>query len=216
MKINDKILYLRMRLKTTLLLLFLFVIELQLQARSGIYLDLRKEFGKNKTFITEVELPALIALSYFPELKNASIKFEYKNIATTMAAQPEFSSVLSANRKYVIYINSEADKVGSISFSSLNLEQKVGIIAHELAHLLDYENRTNISILTCGVLYKLNNPYKRRMERETDEMVISKGLGSELYSFSNFVINESTASLEYKKFKLKNYLSPEEIKSRLK
>jgi hypothetical protein len=54
------------------------------------------------------------------------------------------------------------------------------------------------------------------LEKATDETVINRGLGEELYAFTNYVINQSKASAEYIAFKKKNYLLPEEIKQRMK
>ena len=42
-------------------------------------------------------------------------------------------------------------------------------------------------------------------------LVIQKGLAHQLYAFSNYVLNKSSASEKYKDFKRKNYLLPEEI-----
>ena len=47
------------------------------------YDEMKQELGLNKTFLRETELPAIIALSFYPELKHTQIKFEFKKIATT-------------------------------------------------------------------------------------------------------------------------------------
>lgn len=43
-------------------------------------IELREKYGKNKKYPPQFELACLAALSYFPELKNISIEFKYKNI----------------------------------------------------------------------------------------------------------------------------------------
>lgn len=180
------------------------------------YSEMLATYGKNKTIIKEVEVPTIIALSVYPELKNVSIRFEYKSIATTMSTLPDIKSVFDSKRAYVIYINSDASKKGGVSYKELNLKQQVGIIAHELAHVLYLEKKSNLSILSSGLMYLCSSNYHMNLEKETDITVINRGLGEELYAFSNFVINQSNASANYIAFKKKNYLLPEEIKQRMK
>jgi hypothetical protein len=200
------------------LLLVLFCMLLVKSSHSGIisFLEMKQMAGANKTYVQETEYPAVIALSFFPELINTEISFQYKQIATTMAARPVPSSLFKHTRSYVIYINSDVSKKGGVSFLELNLKQRVGIIAHELAHILDFEKRNNLSVISCGLLYKCLNTYHRNLERATDEVVIAKGLGNELYAFTDYVLNQSKASEQYIQFKKKNYLLPEEIKQKMK
>ena len=40
--------------------------------------SLYQSYGSNKKFVKEFELQSLIALSYYPELKNVPITFEYQ------------------------------------------------------------------------------------------------------------------------------------------
>ncbi len=202
---------------TSLIGLFLILLtEFSLKASTMSYDEMKQEFGLNKTFLRETELPAIIALSFYPELKHTQIKFEFKKIATTMAARPELISIVKNQRSYVIYVNSDVCATGAVSYTELNLKQQIGIIAHELAHIVDFERRNNFSVLSCGIMYKCLNTYHKNLERATDELVINKGLGNELYAFTYYVINQSSASESYINFKKKNYLLPEEIKQKMK
>ncbi len=199
------------------LLYFILIITLQLFLTNQAYsfsknqIDLREEFGQHKSFVEKVELPALIALSFFPELKNTSISFEYRKIKTTMSTRPHMGQFLLRNRKYIIYINSNAKDIGGVSFDELGLQEQIGIIAHELSHIVDYQNRKSFSMIKCGFYYSFFKHYHRSLERSTDMLVIQKGLAHQLYAFSNYVLNKSSASEKYKDFKRKNYLLPEEI-----
>ncbi len=197
-------------------LIFSFICSTSVFANTLSFEQMKKVYGHKKTIIREIEAPAIIALSFYPELKNTSIRFEYKKIATTMSTLPDVNSMFKKNRSYIIYINSDVKSTGGVALSELNIKQQVGIIAHELAHVLDFENRSNLSIVQCGIFYKCSENYHQKLERATDEMVINKGLGNELYDFTNYVINFSNASREYIQFKKKNYLLPEEIKQRMK
>ncbi len=209
-------LVMRKQLKPYFLYLF-FTITLQVFLTNQLFafeknqIDLREEYGQNKNFIDKVELPALIALSFFPELKNTPITFEYRKIKTTMSTRPHMGQFLISNRTYVIYINSQAKELGGVSFDELGLQEQIGIIAHELSHIVDYQKRKTFSMLKCGLYYSIFEHYHRTLERNTDLLVIQKGLAHQLYAFSNYVLNKSSASPHYKEFKRKNYLSPEEI-----
>jgi len=203
------------KIRIGLIILLVFSLT-NVMANTMSYEQMKNKFGRNKKIIPEIEVPTIIALSFYPELKDVSIRFEYKKISTSMCARPEIRSMLNNKKTYVIYINSDVKKVGAVSLSELNLKQRVGIIAHELAHLVDFEKRNTLSIIQCGILYKCSSNYHKNIERSTDEMVINKGLGNELYDFSNYVINNSNASEKYIQFKKKNYLLPEEIKQRMK
>ncbi len=216
LNVNSKMLYLyvfRFFVNSVMCILLLSNIAV---ANPLTFEEMKSAFGNNKVILPELEVPAIIALSFYPELKNTSIRFEYKKISTTMCTRPELRSAFSGKRTYVIYINSDVTKIGGVSFEELNLVQRVGIISHELAHILDYQNKDNFSVVKCGILYSCSPDYHTKLERATDEMVINKGLGKELYEFSNYVINNSKASEQYKAFKRKNYLLPEEIKQRMK
>lgn len=206
--------------RTKYYLYFLFLITLQVFETNAavskeLNVDLRDEYGRNKYFVDKVELPALIALSFFPELKHTKITFEYKSIKTTMATRPHIGKFLMRDRSYIIYINTEAKQKGAVSFDELGLHEQIGIIAHELSHIVDYENRRTLSLIQCGIFYSMFKHYHRKLERETDLLVVKKGLAKQLYSFSNYVLNHSAASDKYKEFKRKNYLLPEEIRDYL-
>src|SRR6056297_1764443 len=62
--------------------------------------SLMEKYGKNKIIADEFVEPALIALSYYPELKDVHIEFKYSREATTMAARPDPLSLIS-ERKYL-------------------------------------------------------------------------------------------------------------------
>ena len=51
--------------------------------------NLKKEFGINKTIPGEIELECLTALSYYPELKNIEIIFQFGSPVSTMVSRPK-------------------------------------------------------------------------------------------------------------------------------
>lgn len=203
--------------RINILLYLLFTITFQLfltkstYSYSGNLVELKSTFGHNKKFTKATELPALIALSFYPELKNTIITFEEKEIKTTMAARPHFGQLLIRDRSYIIYINNNPEKSGSVSFYDLGLNEQIGIIAHELSHIANYQTRKTLSMMKCGLYYSLFHHYHRALEISTDTDVIKRGLGMHLYAFSNYILNKSNATEEYKLFKSKNYLLPSQI-----
>ena len=167
-------------------------------------------YGEHKEFIPEFELQCLLALSYYPELKDSYISFRYKSIGTTGKTSATTSSFLvNKNRHYIIYINSKAK--GRIPLlKDVPFNGQVGLIGHELAHVADFCNRKCLSMAAWAYSYAFKNK-KADCEKATDQLTIQHGLGWQLYDWMNFVLNQAVTTEKYKSFKKKNYLLPEEI-----
>lgn len=177
--------------------------------------SLKQLYGENKSFIADYEKQSLIALSYFFELRTIRIKFVYANINTTMACRPTSSSVLFGKRQYQVFINNNPNFVG-ILLQDVPYNAQIGIIGHELAHVLDYEERTAKGVAQRGVNYLTRNA-KRTYERSIDKLTIRKGLGWQLYDWADFSMYKSTkATDDYKAFKRAIYMSPDEIEEEIR
>jgi len=174
---------------------------------------LRSQFNYNKFFYEKYELQTLIALSYFPELKNTTISFKRRELRTTMAARPKGIEVFrkKCKRGYIIYINDFPS--AKISPDSISFNAQIGVIGHELAHLVDYEQTSSLKMLIVGFSY-LNKKFRTKFERATDLRTINHGLLWQCYDFALYVHNSSIAPAEYINYKKKFYMSPEEIKKR--
>ncbi len=176
--------------------------------------SLKAIYGNNKLFIEEYIEPTLIALSYFPELKDTHIEFCLSDgIKTTMAARPKVGS-LFWRTKYLIQIadESEGSKEVQIPLSTVPFNAKIGIIGHELAHIADYQNKNLWGV--TGTLFRYGSrAHKPLFEREIDRATIERGLGWQLYDWAQFSLyDNTTADEEYREFKRKTYMQPEEIK----
>jgi hypothetical protein len=158
------------------------------------------------------EMSVLIALSFFPELSGRKIIFKGKEIKTTLNARPTISSLLfskKSNRTYVIRINTnKSDSI--ISLSDIPFNAKIGLFAHEFSHFSDYQSRSLFGIIARGISYS-SKKTKATFEKEIDLNTINRGLGWQLFDWSNYVQNESNATFKYKEFKMNIYLSPEDI-----
>lgn len=179
--------------------------------------NLKKAFGRNKIFLPDIEVPALIALSYFPELKNTRIEFTRCKIRTTMEVHPDVKSLWGARSqiKYIIFVNDQIQNGQGILIDDVPFNAQIGLIAHELAHIVDYQKLNLIQLFEVAVNYHQSG-FRRKLERHTDLEVIRRGLGWQLYEWARYAMFESSAGQAYKEFKKRYYLRPKEIMRILK
>lgn len=176
--------------------------------------SLREAVGQHKTFLPEYELASLVALMHYPELKETKITFVNKPLSSTMAARPKGLNVFrrKGKRMYVVIINNTEDvkvPVDSVSFNA-----KVGVIGHELAHILDYENKCSLKVAANGVGY-VSKKFRVKFERATDQRTIDHGLGWQCFDWSYYVYHYKNIPADYLEYKKKTYMSYEEIESQL-
>lgn len=169
-------------------------------------------YGNNKTFDSTMLLPALLAIQYYPELKNTHIEFKYKNIPTLMAARPKLWSVFNTkkNRTYVLIISTNPENHSNKLFQNMSLSSKTGILGHEFAHFIDYEQKSNFELLIFGIKYIFS---KKKIERETDKVAIERGLGIEMLDYTLHIKKSKLTSKKYRARKKKFYLSETEIRN---
>ena len=171
---------------------------------------LRLKFGNNKTIPSKYELQSLIALSHYPELKDIQIEFKYQKMKTTMQARPNLESIFkkAEKRTYSIFINNSDDC--EVCLDDIPFNGQVGILGHELAHILDYVNKSSGGIIRTGMEYLVNKK-KEAYEKEIDAITVEKGLGWQLHACYHFIQCRKDVSDDYKSFKRKYYLEPTEI-----
>lgn len=174
--------------------------------------ELKNRYGQNKKLPGDFELPCLIALSHYPELADVNIEFVYKKIATTMAARPRLNMLFRKrkNREYRIFINTDSARVKGVLLHQVPFNAQVGIIGHELAHIMDYESKSVGRLVKTGIRY-LSKGFRSRMEKETDMAAIKRGFGWQLYSFTDFLFTCKDVPEAYLKYKQKVYYSPEDF-----
>lgn len=169
------------------------------------------KIGKLKvdtTFQTAYLNDFMVPFSEFSDLQNCHIKIKNKKLKTTMAARPNFLSLLlgKKNRRYVIVINSDKNFSG-VKLENVPSKARIGLFAHELMHIRDYESRRITGIIERGYQY-LSFQGKTKVEHYTDGLTIAAGFGQNLYHWATFVLNDSDACEEYKAFKSEVYMKP--------
>lgn len=173
-------------------------------------------YGKNKIIPEKYKLQILVALSYFPELKDTHIKFKEAKISTTLNARPAISSLLfdkRSKRKYIVRINNTS-KESAVTIDEVPFNASIGLLGHEFSHFADYMDRGIMGMLRRAYAYTKTG-LKARFEKEIDMHTIKRGLGWQLYDWAYYVLHHSEASEKYKAFKARTYLQPAEIRKHL-
>jgi len=182
----------------------------------GAKLDsLKKQLDSNKRLIPKYELATLTALQHYPELRLTKIVLETKNLKTTMVARPRGLNVLKrkGKRKYVIYIN-DTEQV-KVPVDSASFNAQVGVIGHELAHIVDYETKSSLSILGNSIGYVSHN-FRRKFETATDQRTIDHGLGWQAFDWSFFVYHYKNVPQDYLDYKKSIYMGYDSIEKQIK
>ncbi|RAJ12951.1 hypothetical protein [Olleya aquimaris] len=157
-----------------------------------------------------------IALSYYPELKDTSINFEFKKSIkkSTMQAQPVFSTLLNSknNRRYNIFISKTVNISGELFYTKdMPKDVIIGWIGHELGHIMDYKNRGGLNLIWFGLKYLLSSHSIIKAERAADTYAIRAGMEDYILKTKDFILNQSNIDKKYLSRINKYYLSPEEI-----
>lgn len=162
-----------------------------------------------------------IALQHFPELEGIPIEFKFKkNIKkSVMQAQPTWSSLLKPKNKrsYKILI-SEKFKISGKEFNTVDVPKDVliGWIGHELGHVMDYQQRSNLNLIEFGIRYVLLKEFVKKAERTADSYAVSLGMSEYILKTKRFILNHSEIDEVYKDRIKQYYLSPDEIMEMVK
>lgn len=149
------------------------------------------------------------------DILDVKIKVKGKHIGTTMAMRPSFFSFFKKpeKRTYILCINNRDDFHG-VLFRDVPHEARVGLLAHELMHVRDYQSRGLGGLVERGWQY-LSERGKHKFEHEIDQMVIDSGFGFFLYYWSAYVLEESEVDEKYREFKRRVYMKPKTILTEL-
>ena len=160
-----------------------------IQYATPAFEDTLTRYGRYKKIPQQHKQPILKALSHFPELKEVRIIFRLRKQNTTFTTRPKFTSYLKkkGHRSYHINISNETrDTLIPLLFENLPQDAQVGVIGHELSHVVDFNSRN-----FCGSMQRvfghLSNKYLDRMEFDTDRLCIEHGMGDYLLAYSRHI-----------------------------
>ena len=178
---------------------------------------LLQEFGNRKTLIEGYELQCLLALRYFPELKDTRIHFIYRETLIPLASRPDLWTLFGdkTDREYrVIVSNKTRESMEPVLLKNLPFDAQVAILAHELGHTYHYRQYNLWQMLKFGMRYALDGDFRKAHERSTDALVVYRRLGWQLFEYAEYVRTAPKAKAHYeeaKDFLDSHYLQPSEI-----
>ncbi|WP_209331977.1 hypothetical protein [Lunatimonas salinarum] len=178
-------------------------------------------FAVNKEIPDEIRNITLEALSHFPELLGVKIDFQFKsNInGSVMQAQPKVFSVIfndKDTRSYRVKISRNlVFEDGFLPIEELPKDVLLGWIGHELGHIMDYLDRSSADLLHFGAKYFCSPKFVTQAEINADTYALAAGLGTQLITHKEYVLNHEMLSEEYKEKIRKLYLSPSQIMTML-
>ena len=177
------------------------------------------DFAAHKKYPERIEKQVLTALSYYPELRDTKIIFRLKKRNTPLTSRPRFFDVFRGKKKraYVITISTKTKKTFEpILFHNLPYNAQIGVLAHELGHIVTYKEKTSFQIM--GIAFKLlNTKFVDEFEYETDRIAIQHGMGYQLFGWSVFV-RKALKIEEWNGISNKGnerYMNPETIKQHM-
>ncbi|MBX9850682.1 MAG: hypothetical protein K2X86_02880 [Cytophagaceae bacterium] len=191
---------------------------------SSYFARLQEEYGRKKKLPENFEKQTLLALSYFPELKDVKINFRVRRKTSPLMVRPTVGSTIfrsAKKRTYIIFISCHSPKVDSILMKNLTLDAQVGVVGHELSHVSFFITQGRFGMFKVAI-GNLSWKYLDKIEFETDRSTIQHGLGWQLLTWSEFVrvklkMEKWRGADEYIKGKSKRpkarYMNPETIKA---
>lgn len=167
----------------------------------------------NKKLLVGYESEVLEVLKHYPELRETRIRFKYKRLKDAfMQSQPTVWSLLfkrKSRRLYIIYANVLPSY--DLSLEDIPREVLKGIVAHELAHIVYYNQTSALRLITDFIRYPINCPFKKSFERSTDVIAIEHGMGEYLKKAWQYIGFDAPLDEVFKAKKRFYYLSPIEI-----
>jgi hypothetical protein len=175
---------------------------------------LRKKFRYVKVKNKELEKYVYCALSFYPELKNKRITFKHMNFGLfshpvlMAAARFKILSVITGKRHYVVFLNKKYSKNLLKEFS---FHSTVYLFAHELSHIVDYEQKNRKALVKFGARYVLAN-HRRLSEFETDARVVHRGLGKHMARYLDELRCSRKVPKRFKRYRHSIYMRKDDLK----
>jgi hypothetical protein len=178
--------------------------------------------GPNKGLPEGYEEAALLALSAYPELRTVKVNMVLTQSGAPMESNFRFWSLFGsrAERIYEIRLNDADHSIfDGILLRDLPFDAQVGILAHELGHVVYYHQLSTLQIAKWGLMYLTSLGFRATHEKSTDLMPVYHGLGSQIYQYAWFVRHADVNREMYQKwggFLDRFYLTDKEIMEEIK
>ncbi len=179
--------------------------------------SLKSLIGDNKGLPEGFEAAAAIAYSAFPQLKDVRIDMILTPEGAPMESTIDIWSLFGPkkNRRYQILLNDAGHSYFEpILLRALPFDAQVGILAHELGHIVYYHELDILEFGRWGLNYLRDEDFRVTHERTTDLMPVYHGLGSQIYQYAYFVRRDPSCRAFYeegKDFMDKYYLTDTEL-----
>lgn len=180
---------------------------------------------QTKLYFLIYETQILIALSYFPELKNTTIEFRLKKAKTPLSSRPNLIGIFQSakKRKYIITISKATNSIlEPILFKNLNFNAQIGVLGHELSHVSDYMTKNFSEMSNLLFIQIFSKKQVDKFESRTDRICIDHDLGYQLLDWSKSVREKlkidywrGANNIQFKP-KKERYLNPETILETIK
>lgn len=129
--------------------------------------------------------------------------------SSTMEARPviDLSEVFSNTRQYRLNVAKKVLDSGDLNVGDLPVQVLRGWFAHELGHIIDYENHSNAGMIAYGIRYSLSDEYKRQREHEADSIAIRHGFREDIIATKKYLMESDFISPDYQAQLEKYYMS---------
>ena len=128
---------------------------------------------------------------------------------------------MQKKRDYEITISDSTEQMLTpILFQNLPFNAQIGVIGHELGHVIEFSSMVTIRIMEHAA-NSISSKYVDHFEFETDSICIAHGLGYQLLSWSTYVRhvmhkdNWDGADNVHKPMMRERYMNPSTIQKRI-
>lgn len=129
--------------------------------------------------------------------------------SSTMEARPviDLSEVFSNTRQYKLNVAEKVLDSDDLNVGDLPVQVLRGWFAHELGHIIDYENHSNVGMIAYGIRYSLSDEYRRQREHEADSIAIRHGFREDIIVTKKYLMESDFISPAYQAQLEKYYMS---------
>ncbi len=132
---------------------------------------------------------------------------------TTMQAKPiiGFFDLFGKRKRYKVNLARHVSDSEDIAVRKLPEDVLTGWFAHELGHLVDYEQHSNLGMVRYGIRYLTSHRFKRQAEHTADLIAVQHGFRDEIIATKRFILENDLLGDDYKSRIRRYYMSVEDV-----